>query len=128
MKPRTPRSAYEDGLSAESKALAWLTAKGYRTLAERYVAKGGEVDLIVQLGTTIAFVEVKARARIEDAEIAIGEPKIARISCAARQWVAQNPTALNYDLRGDAVFIAPGRQPRHVEAAFVVAVDVYDNE
>ena len=45
--------------------------KGYRPLARRYAAAGGEIDLIVMRGDTIAFVEVKARGLMDDALIAI---------------------------------------------------------
>ncbi len=41
-------------------------------LARRYAASGGEIDLIVKRGDTIAFVEVKARGVMDNALVAIG--------------------------------------------------------
>ena len=119
------RRAHLYGLEAERVASLWLQARFYSVLERRYTIKGGEIDLIVKRGSTIAFVEIKARARLEDAEIAIDARKIDRIARAARHWVARNPWAIDRSLRGDAVYLAPGRLPRHVEAAFVVPVDLY---
>ncbi len=75
VKPPAKRLAHIYGLEAEWFASVWLRLKGYRVLTERYSIKGGEIDLIVRRGATVAFVEVKARAAIADAEIAIDQPQ-----------------------------------------------------
>src|SRR5215216_6428773 len=54
---------------------AALMLKGYRPLARRYAAVGGEIDLIMARGRTIAFVEVKARPQADVASEAIGARK-----------------------------------------------------
>jgi putative endonuclease len=122
------KRAHLYGLEAERVASLWLQARFYSVLERRYTIKGGEIDLVVKRGATVAFVEIKARARIEDAEISIDARKIDRIARAARHWVARNPWAIGCHLRGDAVYLAPGRLPRHVEAAFVVPVDLYERK
>jgi putative endonuclease len=106
------------GHVAEAKALAWLMLKGWRPLARRFALNGGEIDLIVRRGETVAFVEVKARPRTDLASEAIGADKRRRFSRAARAWLARNPWAMDRTLRADAVFVAPRRFPRHVEGAF----------
>ena len=108
------RRAYLFGLRAEGVAALLLRLKGYRVLARRFAVSGGEIDLIVQRGQTIAFVEVKARDDLDAAASAILETKRRRISRAARVWLARNPWAAGATLRGDAVFVAPRRLPRHV--------------
>ena len=110
--------AFARGKVAEAKALALLMLKGYRPLARRYAAVGGEIDLIMARGGTIAFVEVKARPQVDVASEAIGARKRERFSRAARAWVARNPWAMSRSLRADAVFVAPRRWPRHVAGAF----------
>ena len=112
------RATYLRGHWAERVALALLVVKGYRLLARRYSASGGEIDLIVKRGDTIAFVEVKARGAMDDALGAIGVQKRERFSRAARAWVTRNGWAATKVLRADAVFVARGRWPRHLPAAF----------
>ena len=111
------------GLRAEAIAALILRLKGYRILARRFAVAGGEIDLVVQRRTTIAFVEVKARDALDDAATAIGEGKRRRISRAARVWLARNPWAAGASLRGDAVFVAPRRLPRHLVAAYRLDLD-----
>jgi putative endonuclease len=117
------RRAYLFGLRAEQIAALLMRLKGYRVLARRFAVSGGEIDLVVQRGRTIAFVEVKARDDLDAAASAISEAKRRRISRAARVWLARNPWAASATLRGDAVFVAPRRLPRHLGAAYRLDVD-----
>ena len=114
------RATHGRGLSAEGLALLALMLKGYRPRARRFAAAGGEIDLIVRRGRTIAFVEVKARATLDAAATAIDARKRARVSRAARAWLARHPLAADATLRADAVFVAPRRWPRHLPNAFEI--------
>lgn len=106
------------GRKAERLALIYLLAKGYRPLARRFGGKGGEIDLIVKRGRTVAFVEVKARGVLENALTAITAKKHQLITARVRHWLARNPWAMDHDLRVDAVFVAPWRWPRHVPGVY----------
>jgi putative endonuclease len=117
------RRAHLFGLRAEQIAALLMRLKGYRVLARRFAVSGGEIDLVVLRGRTIAFVEVKARDDLDAAASAISEAKRRRISRAARVWLARNPWAAGATLRGDAVFVAPRRLPRHLGAAYRLDVD-----
>ena len=117
------RRAYLFGLRAEQIAALLMRLKGYRVLARRFAVSGGEIDLVVQRGRTIAFVEVKARDDLDAAASAISEAKRRRISRAARVWLARNPWAASATLRGDAVFVAPRRLPRHLGAAYSLDIN-----
>ena len=110
------------GSRAEWIATAWLLTRGYRVLARNFVVKGGEIDIVVQRGATIAFVEVKARKEFEQAVTAIHADKRRRISRAARAWLTRNPWANGSTLRGDAVFISPWRLPHHEVAAYTINI------
>lgn len=112
------RRAGATGRRGELVAVLWLSAKGYRLLARRFGGKGGEIDLIVKRGRTIAFVEVKARSALDDALIAITADKRRLVEARIRQWLARNPWAMDHFLRADAVFVAPWQRPRHVPGAF----------
>ena len=116
------RATFTRGHLAEAAALLLLVAKGYRPLARRFAAAGGEVDLIVRRGDTIAFVEVKARGLMDDALAAITATKRRRFSRAARVWLARDPRSEGKTWRADAVFVAPWSMPRHLEAAFELEI------
>ncbi len=117
------RGALSFGLRAESVAAWLLRLKGYSILARRYKVSGGEIDLIARRGEAVAFVEVKARGDIDVALEAISATKRRRISLAARVWIARNPWAAGFTLRGDAVYVAPGKLPRHALAAYRLDID-----
>lgn len=116
------RKAHRAGLAAEWAAITLLRLKGYRIAARRYSAAGGEIDIIARRGAVIAFVEVKYRATIDQARTAIQPQKRQRITSAARHWIAHNGASNNKImqniLRGDAVFAAPWRWPKHEENVF----------
>ncbi len=118
--PRNARrqAAFKLGVSAEGRAALLLAAKGYRELARRWKSPVGEIDLVVRRGKTIVFVEVKARPRIDDAAWAVLPRQQRRIVAAAEAWLAAHPEHAGYDLRFDAVLVAPGRLPQHLVAAF----------
>ena len=112
------RAAYAYGLEAETLATLWLRARFYKILDRNFHIRGGEIDIIARRGRTIAFVEVKARGAFEDAHVAITRQKQRRIALAANRWVATHPWAMDYTLRGDAILIARGALPLHLENAF----------
>ncbi|MET0605963.1 MAG: YraN family protein [Beijerinckiaceae bacterium] len=122
---RDRRRALRLGHAAEFAAALWLMAKGYRILARRYSAHGGEIDLIARRGRTVAFIEVKRRNSLETAQDAISFVKVERFARAADAWLARNPWAADRILRADAILLAPRRWPRHVENAFQLAGDVF---
>ena len=119
-KPASPEriAAFRTGLSAESRAAAYLMAKGYRILAKRFRTAHGEIDLIAKRRNLIAFVEVKARATLDDAAFAVTPRQQQRIIDAAQGWLIAHPEHAELELRFDAVLIAPRRLPRHLLAAF----------
>ncbi len=118
LRSRRARRSGLTGRRGELLAVLWLAAKGYWPLSRRFGGKGGEIDLIVKRGRTIAFVEVKARGVLDDALVAITPRKRRLVELRIRHWLSRNPWALDHDLRADAVFLAPWRRPRHVPGAF----------
>src|ERR1700742_2586331 len=110
--------AFRTGLSAETQAAAVLIAKGYRILARRFRTPHGEIDIVARRRNLVAFVEVKARANLDDAAYAVTPRQQARIIAAAQVWLMAHPEHEGYDLRFDAMLIAPRRLPRHVLSAF----------
>ena len=111
-------AAFRTGLSAESRAAAWLMAKGYRILAKRFRTPHGEIDLVARKRNLVAFIEVKARASLDEAAYAVTPRQQARIIAAASGWLIAHPEHAEFELRFDAVLIAPRHLPRHLLAAF----------
>ncbi|HEV7440205.1 MAG TPA: YraN family protein [Methylobacterium sp.] len=114
------RATYRHGRRSEWLALGALMLKGYRPLALRFSAGGGEIDLIVRRGSTIAFVEVKARPTLMAAQEAIGAVKRRRFSQAVRAWLGRHPAHAGLTLRADAVFLARRTWPVHLADAFPI--------
>jgi putative endonuclease len=110
--------AFRVGLSAESRAACFLIAKGFRILARRWKSPLGEIDIVARRRHLLVFVEVKARAQLDDAAWAVADRQQARIAAAAEIWLAGHPDDSIHDIRFDAMLVAPGRIPRHIPAAF----------
>jgi putative endonuclease len=117
--PRPERQvAFALGLSAESRAAAYLIAKGYRIVARRFRSPVGEIDIVARRRGTLIFVEVKARERLDDAAEAVIVRQQRRIIAAAEAWLAAHPDDANCDMRFDVMLVAPKSLPRHIQAAF----------
>jgi len=119
-KPASPErvAAFRTGISAEARAAAFLMAKGYRILAKRFRTPYGEIDIVARRRNLVAFVEVKARASLDEAAFAVTPRQQARIIDAAQAWLMAHPEHAEYELRFDAMLIAPRHLPRHLLAAF----------
>jgi len=117
--PRPERLvAFRFGLSAESRAAAYLIAKGYRIVARRWRSPVGEIDIVARRRGVLVFVEVKARERLDDAAEAVIDRQQRRIIAAAQAWLAHHPDDVNSNIRFDVVLVAPKSLPRHIQGAF----------
>jgi putative endonuclease len=82
--PRPERvAAFRTGLSAESRAAAYLIAKGYRIVARRFRSPVGEVDIVARRRRLLVFVEVKARSSLDAAAESLPPRQQRRIAAAA---------------------------------------------
>jgi len=117
--PRPERQiAFRTGISAESRAAAFLIAKGFRILARRWRSPVGEIDIIARRRALLIFVEVKARDQLDDAAWSVTDRQRLRIAAAAEAWLARYADDRIREIRFDAVLIAPRRLPRHIPSAF----------
>src|ERR1041385_9480617 len=90
--PRPERQvAFHLGISAESRAAAFLVAKGFRILARRWRSPLGEIDIVARRRRLLVFAEVKARPTIDEAAESVKARQRRRIAAAAEIWLAVNP-------------------------------------
>jgi putative endonuclease len=86
---------------------------GWTILARRARVPGGEIDIVARRGKLVAFVEVKARRSEEAATFALDRYRLRRVAAAAEQ-LARRFAQPGDDIRIDALFIVPGRLPKHL--------------
>ena len=74
------------GRGGEALAEAYLRQRGYRLLARRFRLRNGEIDLVMEDGATVVFVEVRTRrgSAFGDPLESVGPLKQSRIIRAAR--------------------------------------------
>lgn len=117
--PRPERvAAFRLGLSAESRAAMLLIAKGYRIVARRWKTPLGEIDIVARRRRELIFVEVKARATLDEGAESVTERSRRRIVAAAELWLAHHPDDVQRFIRFDVILVAPGKMPRHIANAF----------
>lgn len=119
--PRRPsperRRRYLRGHRGEWAAIALLITKGYRILGRRVVTASGEIDVVAVRRNRIAFVEVKRRRTLADAEASITPRQRQRVRRAADVWLARHAAYQRHDIGFDLVFVLPWRLPAHLPDA-----------
>jgi len=114
------------GKAGERYAEAWLVARGWTVRARRFRSGHRDLDLVVERGDTIAFVEVKARhgSRFGHPVEAVDWRKQRELIRSAQVWAdryGRTGQAFRFDVIG--VLIEGHRtRIRHVENAFALAV------
>lgn len=103
---------------AELKAKIYLRTLGYTILTERFKTQLGEIDIIAKKGNTVVFVEVKLRKTADAAAEAIHSRNQSRVRNAAELYLQKHPEYTDCELRFDALVLAPGAWPRHIENAW----------
>ncbi len=89
MTRRSPTQASGD--IAEARALAYLLGCGMRLVERNVSSRLGEIDLVMQDGGDVVFVEVRSRARSDfgGAAASVGPAKQRRLQREAQRWLNQ---------------------------------------
>ena len=96
-------AAQRDGAKAERMVMWYLVFRGYRLLEHNYTVGHEEIDLIMRERGTIAFVEVKARRKIDGRfppHLSVDAVKRKNIVSAAKVYVLREKLS-GYILRFD---------------------------
>ena len=106
------------GSAAEDLALQFLLSQGLRLRTRNYACRMGEIDLVLQDGATLVFVEVRQRASnaYGGAGESITARKRARLIAAARHFLAREGSLPA--CRFDAVLVNAKRELEWIRDAF----------
>lgn len=108
------------GRGGEARAQQYLEEHGYKLLRKNYRSGPREIDLIMQTGCTVVFVEVKARSRTgygTPAEFVT--PAKRRLLTLAAQAYLMEMDLMDAPARFDVIEVYLGTdQVRHIENAF----------
>lgn len=110
-------NSYTKGLWAEWVAALYMMLRGYRFRAWRYKTPVGEIDLVMSRGRQIVFVEVKARAKIDDGVGAIRTASYSRLQRAAEHYLTRYARGRTDapECRFDLVVVAPPCRIKHLD-------------
>ncbi|EGF32441.1 Putative endonuclease [Oxalobacteraceae bacterium IMCC9480] len=100
---RTSSTARQrSGDDGEDLALAHLQQQGLQLVERNFLCKGGELDLVMQAGATLVFVEVRRRASADfgGAVASITRSKQRRLVVAAQRYLQRyrDPPACRFDV------------------------------
>ncbi len=109
-----PRSPSEIGRAAEDAALAYLQRRGLTLVTRNWRWRGGEIDLILEEGDCLVFVEVRCRRpnAFADAAASIDRRKQRRLWQGAGLYLARHGER---PARFDVVALTPAEGGYRIE-------------
>lgn len=123
---RSTSPTHQIGAVAEQQAQAYLVERGFVLVAANVHCPWGEIDLVMQQGTLLVFVEVRARRRSGFASAAesVTPAKQKKLIRTAEWFLAEYPAWAAYDCRFDVIAVNLSQHPMQldwIEAAFMLA-------
>lgn len=108
------------GRAGEMRARHTLEAAGLLTLSANWRSREGELDLVMQDGSTLVFVEVRARAggNLVPAAASVDVRKQRQVIRVARRWLQQHRGYAALPARFDVVAIDGDADPQWIRHAF----------
>jgi len=93
------------GAFAEAAARQWLEQQGLSTVTTNYRCREGEIDLIMQQGDVIVFIEVRHRttSRYASATGSVNPQKQRKIRRTAQDFLYHHPQYQNFLCRFDMI-------------------------
>lgn len=93
------------GDAVEDAALAYLLARGLHLLARNASSRGGELDLVMQDGAAVVFVEVRYRGSqaFGGGAASVDAGKRRKLVHAAQQWLLHHPQHAQAPCRFDVI-------------------------
>ncbi len=110
--------AHLTGQAAEEIVERFYRDRDQRVLERRWRGTAGEVDLVVEDGDRLIFVEVKASEDFARAAAQLSERQMRRIYSAASEYIALMPAGQDTELRFDVALVDRQGRIEVLEAAF----------
>lgn len=122
---RSTSPTHQIGAAAEQQAQAYLMAQGFSMVAANVHCAWGEIDLVMQQGQLLIFVEVRARRRSSFASAAesVTPAKQKKLIRTAEWFLAEYPAWAAYDCRFDVIAVDLSQRPMQIDwiqAAFML--------
>jgi len=114
--PRKRGLSSELGKRGEELASRYLSDRGLRLIARNYRCRHGEIDLIMHDGSTIVFVEVRLRSRIDYGTGAesVDAKKKRRILSSAEHYLQRHASSRDF-CRFDIVSILRSKSAHQID-------------
>jgi putative endonuclease len=115
---RYRRRAYARGIDAENAACAALACEGWTILGQRLRTEACEIDVVAATPDMLAIIEVKARATLADAAMALGSRQRTRLLMAAEIVLVEHPEWARPGMRFDLMVVDSAGTVRRIADAF----------
>jgi putative endonuclease len=102
---RTGQANFHFGQAAEGQVESAYLRSSYRVRNRRWRGGVGEIDLVLENGEEIVFVEVKASRTHARAAASIGRRQIDRLLKSAEAYIGRLPTGLSTPMRFDVALV-----------------------
>lgn len=112
------RTAFHSGMAAENRIAQDYERRGFNVARRRWRGKGGEIDLIIQDGNGLIFVEVKQSRCLARAAESLSVRQMQRIYHSAEEYLGTQPLGSLTDVRFDVALVDGQGDMQIIENAF----------
>lgn len=109
--------SYHAGLAAEDCVERHYRDRGHLVRARRWRGRGGEIDLVVEIGGETVFVEVKKSRSFAAAAARLSDRQIQRLLAAASEYAERLPGGQDAAMRFDLACVDGTGQVEIIENA-----------
>lgn len=118
MRHHRGRMAHFAGAAAEQRIAQDYERRGFAIARRRWRGAGGEIDLIVQDGNNLIFVEVKQSRNLARAAESLTHRQMQRIYRSAEEFLGTQPGGSLTEVRFDVALLDARGDMRIIENAF----------
>ncbi|MEM7721967.1 MAG: YraN family protein [Pseudomonadota bacterium] len=98
-------TSYLAGKAAEDSVLQLYCDHGHRLICRRWRGRGGEIDLVLEKGGQVIFVEVKKSRSFAQAAAALSQRQMRRLMASAEDCLGFFPRRSLTEMRFDVALV-----------------------